>query len=84
MCQNQQKINIFLNFGNEDFKIFREICINMILSTDMTKHFADISKVKARLSQDFQIEKQDKRLCMETLLHASDVSNPIKTWSVCF
>ena len=34
---------------NDEFKRFRELMIAIILSTDMTKHFEDIAKVKARL-----------------------------------
>jgi hypothetical protein len=44
------KINIFQHLSNDDYKLFREIVINMILATDMSKHFIDISKLKSRLS----------------------------------
>ena len=60
--------------------------INIILSTDMTRHFSDIAKLKARLAQpEFNIlEKNDKLMCMDSIVHASDISNPIKAWDTCF
>ncbi|EGR33678.1 hypothetical protein IMG5_045930 [Ichthyophthirius multifiliis] len=79
------KQNIFIHLKNDEFKQFRELVISMILATDMSKHFTDISKLKSRLSsQDFEIDNKDKKICMENLLHASDVSNPIKEWKTCF
>lgn len=41
--------NFMENFSNEDFKKFREIFINLILSTDMSKHLNDVTKLKGRL-----------------------------------
>ncbi|EGR31348.1 hypothetical protein IMG5_112180, partial [Ichthyophthirius multifiliis] len=79
-----EKVNIFQHFKNEEFKQFREIVIGMILATDMSKHFSDIAMLKSRLSQDFEIDGKDKKICMESLLHSADVSNPIKEWKICF
>eukprot|EP01006_Ploeotia_vitrea_P050207 TRINITY_DN67425_c0_g1_i2.p2 TRINITY_DN67425_c0_g1~~TRINITY_DN67425_c0_g1_i2.p2 ORF type:complete len:152 (+),score=2.48 TRINITY_DN67425_c0_g1_i2:1343-1798(+) len=73
------------NWSNDDFKRFREIMISIILSTDMSKHFSDIAKAKARLgANDFDIKKKDKIMCMDTLVHTADISNPIKIWNPCF
>ena len=29
-------------------------------------------------------EKSDKNMCLDSIIHASDISNPIKTWNPCF
>jgi len=60
--------------------------ISIILGTDMKHHFGDIAKAKARLTaQDFNIkDKNDKLLCMNSVVHAADISNPIKEWSISF
>ena len=29
-------------------------------------------------------EKNDKLMCLDIILHASDISNPIKEWANCF
>lgn len=51
----------------------------------MSRHFTELSKVKARLTQaDFDIKDKDKLMCIETIFHACDISNPIKYWDCCF
>jgi len=49
MILGEDSLNIFQNFSKEDFKIFRDISVDMVLATDMSKHFADISKLKSRI-----------------------------------
>lgn len=72
----------------------------MVLGTDMSTHFGDLAKVKGRLAtsgsiqinlemyfrsySDFDIKEKDKNCCMETLLHAADISNPVKPFEVYF
>lgn len=85
MILGESSLDIFKNFSKEDFKKFRDISVDMVLSTDMTKHFADISKLKSRISaSDFEINGKDKKVIMESILHASDVSNPLRPWKICF
>ncbi len=86
------------DWSNEDFKKFREYMISIILSTDMTTHFSDIAKVKSRLASsifshfkhnyildDFNLkDKNDKLMCLDSIVHASDISNPAKEWSTYF
>ncbi|KRX06400.1 hypothetical protein PPERSA_05013 [Pseudocohnilembus persalinus] len=80
-----EELDVCANFSSQNFQKFREMSINMVLATDMSKHFTDIAKAKGRLSQDdFDITSKDKAMCMELILHAADVSNPIKPWDVCF
>jgi hypothetical protein len=63
----------------------RERIISMVLATDMSVHFADIAKLKGRLSSsEFDLKEKDKNMCMEMVLHASDISNPIKPFEIYF
>lgn len=34
--------------------------------------------------KDFEIDGKDKKTIMESLLHASDISNPARPWNICF
>lgn len=54
--------------------------ITMILATDMQNHFTDWNKLKGKLAagSTFDPKDKDKLMCMESLLHAADVSNPVK------
>ena len=55
----------------------------MVLATDMAFHFADLGKVKVRLtSHDFDPKSKDKLQCMESLLHGADISNPTKPFPI--
>lgn len=59
--------------------------ISMVLATDMAVHFSDLAKLKGRLaSQDFDMKENDKKICMEQLIHAADISNPLKPFYLCF
>jgi hypothetical protein len=55
----------------------------MVLSTDMTFHFDNLQKMKLRSnSQDFDLNNKDKDLVMEHIIHASDISNPIRSFEI--
>lgn len=50
ILSQKENLRIFENFNKEDYFKFRERVISMVLSTDMSSHFNDLSKVKARLA----------------------------------
>lgn len=78
------KNNICSSFNRDEYKQIRERIISMVLSTDMAHHFSHLAKLKGRLaSQDFNIQEQDKKLCMDELIHAADISNPLKPFFLC-
>lgn len=63
----------------------RERLIQMVLATDMAKHFADIAKFKGRAgAQDFEPTGSDKIFCMSMALHVADISHAGKKWELCF
>jgi len=41
---------IFANFSREDYTKMRERVVCMVLSTDMSVHFSELSKLKGRLA----------------------------------
>ena len=58
--------------------------INCVLATDMSKHFNEIGKIKARMaSNDFDPKEKDKELVMSLTFHLADISNGTKPWEVC-
>lgn len=79
-----QEFDILSKFSTEDYKKFRSIIIECILQTDMTKH-NDILKQLQSLHEknELDIKKKDKNLMLGIMLHAADISNPIKVWEVC-
>lgn len=96
----QPKYCFVETLSKEHAKHFRERMIAMVLATDMTFHFSELNKLKARLSApsipppyfsftqtpfrlDFDLKTTDKNLCMESLVHAADISNPAKSYNIC-
>jgi len=42
----------------EDYKRFRQLMIELILSTDMANHFSELAKLKARIpAENFDLNK---------------------------
>lgn len=79
-----EEYNFLSEFSKEDYKRFREVMIHVILATDMSKHFADLGKLKARVAaDDFSPSSNDKMLCLDMAIHLADISNTTKKWHLC-
>jgi hypothetical protein len=81
---SQDKYNIFENFTSEKYQEFRKKSVELILSTDMSQHFAFISKFKSfstnkKLSE---FNNQEKLELMKLLLKSADVGNVTKPFVV--
>ncbi|TMW62867.1 hypothetical protein Poli38472_005485 [Pythium oligandrum] len=75
--------NILGQLTGEDFKYSREMIIQMVLATDMAKHFEDVALFKANIlpspGEELAIKNiADKKLVLKMILHTCDVSNPAK------
>lgn len=94
---SDEKYNIFEKLDREEYKKVRERMISMVLATDMSFHFSDLAKMKARLASsgmekiillvnylklEFDIKEKDKNSCMDLIVHAADISNPIKNFNL--
>jgi hypothetical protein len=80
---NLTENNIMEKMPLEEKKDVRRMMIEMILSTDMSKHFADLGKFKSRVSaSNFDPAEGDKQICMNMGMHIADISNPSKTWEI--
>jgi len=85
--------NIFETLSRADFFESRRICIEAILHTDMVHHFDMIKEAQMLYQMNFDAleqdpvglfcEKETKRKVMNLFLHAADISNPCKPWSIC-
>ncbi|KAG3120079.1 hypothetical protein PI124_g488 [Phytophthora idaei] len=78
-------LNVLGQLAPEDFKYARDMIIQMVLATDMAKHFEDVALFKtnilsAALDEDAVLVKNvgDKKLLLKMILHTCDVSNPAK------
>lgn len=60
--------------------IFRELVIEMVLATDMTRHFEQIKTMKALLNHGDLVV--DKGRAMSLILHCCDISHPAKEFQI--
>lgn len=56
------KINIFKNLDRESYKLARQIIIDMILATEMTRHFEHLAKFVSVFGTD--VEPKDVSLSL--------------------
>lgn len=76
--------NILKNLSQDDFRTVRSLVVDMVLATDMSRHFEQIKTLRGVLShQDSTVVPsldRSKVLCL--MLHCADISHPAKPWEV--
>lgn len=83
LVMKNAECNVLGKLSTEDFKYSREMIIQMVLATDMAKHFEDVALFKANIlpapNEELMIKNVgDKKLLLKMILHTCDVSNPSK------
>jgi hypothetical protein len=76
-------MDIFENFSADDYKEMRGKIIAMVLATDFSRHFSDLTKFKSKFSVPELTEEGDKLILQEMFMHIADISNPSKPWAFC-
>lgn len=86
------KSNVFLDVPSVLRKAVRKSIINLVLSTDMTTHFALSDELNDCVTRHFSslatiremesvvLPDKDRMVILRSILHASDISNPAKAW----
>ncbi|CAD8070822.1 unnamed protein product [Paramecium sonneborni] len=74
------KTNIIKNLNDVDYKGFRKYCLNLILDTDLQKHFPLLNKFKnfLALGCDSQQDEQNKLLVLSIAIKCADVGHGAK------
>ena len=73
--------NIFEHLDQEDWTLSRKIIIEMVLATDMAKHFEILGRFRTRavILSDLDLDKfDDKLLIFSTALKAADIGHSAK------
>ena len=78
-------MNILEGMGHNEFKRVRALMIHCVLATDMSKHFGELGKFKARATNsEFDPSKgNDKDMVLSMMFHLADISNATKPWDLC-
>ncbi|OMJ90108.1 hypothetical protein SteCoe_7596 [Stentor coeruleus] len=72
--------NFFENLSCDLYRKYRSKIISIVLATDFSKHFKEISKLKL-ICKELNTEN-DKEFMLKILMHAADVSNSTRKWKL--
>ena len=50
MTVTDERLNVFEKLDKDEYRKIRERMISMVLATDMSFHFSDMAKLKAKLA----------------------------------
>lgn len=84
-----EKINIFKNLDRDMYKLTRSIIIDMILATEMTRHFEHLAKFvsvfgnEVEGAKDVPNDEDNQMLIRRMLIKCADVSNPTRPLRFC-
>ena len=77
---NNESCNIFINLIDDEWFIIRKIIVEMILETDMSKHFETLGKFRTRSTiGDINLEKsEDKLFVLCMAIKCADIGHSAK------
>lgn len=75
--------NFLEHLKHSQYTAIRKSVVEMVLATDNAMHADYLGKFKAKVETSLLDSWEDRNLLMQVLLHACDVSNPAKPWSLC-
>jgi len=76
LCMLSCEPDPLCNVSEDQFQLIRKAIVKMILSTDLSQHFHEISQFKTKLSgKDFPASADDKQILLNILLRAADLSH---------
>jgi len=92
LTQSDKRVNIFQNLDQDTYKVFRQGLIDVVLATDMSKHFLHVNKFCSHFTKS-QDEERSSDLVMDgaegqtiikrMLIKCADVSNPARPLDYC-
>lgn len=91
-------INIFENLPQSEYKPLRKSIVDMVLATDMNRHFENLAKFQNAVLTNYRdpaflmenngdgkkcASPEHKVIICRMLIKCADVSNPSRNWSLC-
>ncbi|CAI2308812.1 unnamed protein product [Caenorhabditis sp. 36 PRJEB53466] len=83
--QHNANVNIFSNLSREEFIQMRHAMVEMVLATDISRHFEYLAKFNKMHVTDVAEEQRDTNsltIC-DMLVKCADISNPAREWALC-
>uniref|UniRef100_A0A0N5A1N0 3',5'-cyclic-nucleotide phosphodiesterase n=1 Tax=Parastrongyloides trichosuri TaxID=131310 RepID=A0A0N5A1N0_PARTI len=79
-----KNINIFQNMNREDYNGLRQAIVDMVLATDMSRHFEYLTKFQQTMLNLPDEENRDSSslaIC-RMMIKCADISNPVRKWKI--
>lgn len=77
LAMEDPDIDIFAGLSEAQYKELRFLCINMVLSTDMSQHFKLLERFQAlQVANPAAWKPEDWSTVVEMLVHLADLANP--------
>jgi len=92
LTQSDDRVNIFQNLDADTYKVFRQGLIDVVLATDMSKHFVHVNKFcshfckgqdEDRASEMSGDGSEGQTIMKRMLIKCADVSNPARPLDYC-
>uniref|UniRef100_T1IWR2 3',5'-cyclic-AMP phosphodiesterase n=1 Tax=Strigamia maritima TaxID=126957 RepID=T1IWR2_STRMM len=94
LTHTDKRVNIFANMDKDDYRTIRHSIIDMVLATEMTKHFEHLAKfvnsftkpINEESEFNFEIGQETAdniTLVKRVLIKCADVSNPARGLELC-
>ncbi|XP_055629005.1 high affinity cAMP-specific and IBMX-insensitive 3',5'-cyclic phosphodiesterase 8 [Toxorhynchites rutilus septentrionalis] len=89
LTMDDDKINIFKHLDRETYKLARSVIIDMILATEMTRHFEHLAKFVSVFGTEVDAKEathdndDNQILVRRMLIKCADVSNPTRPLKFC-
>ena len=86
--------DILYHLSKKENLYFRKVYVEMLLATDISVHFVDLHNLNSSFARtgiyyilvldEWDPSGKHKQMCLNAMLHAADLSNPIKSKSIYF
>jgi high affinity cAMP-specific and IBMX-insensitive 3',5'-cyclic phosphodiesterase 8 len=93
LTQSDKRVNIFQNLDSDTYKVFRQGLIDVVLATDMSKHFVHVNKFCAHFCKSQDEDRmpelstegaaEGQTIMKRMLIKCADVSNPARPLDYC-
>lgn len=80
-----KRFNLWSSMTANEYRTFRSLVISLVLATDMANHASLIERISTYFffkETSPTSNMADSKTLLQTLLHAADISNATKPWSI--
>ncbi|CAJ0956711.1 unnamed protein product, partial [Mesorhabditis belari] len=83
--QQNSNVNIFGALSRDEFSTMRSAMVEMVLATDIRRHFEYVAKFNQMNLVDVADEQRDANsmIVCNMLVKCADISNPCREWGLC-